>query len=143
MVSPLSALHVAQMRPRCASTMERLMASPSPSPSGLVLTKVSKIVATLAASTPTPRSHTVIATRPGSRGEVLTVTLRGGATVAIACSAFQQIEDDLLELDAVAAHGRQVVGQRQLDRGAAPHRIARDELDDLGDELVEVDRLVL
>ena len=63
-VAPRSALLVTHRRPPCAATIERQIASPSPSPSSLVVKKGSNTRSILSAGIPPPRSAIATCTPP-------------------------------------------------------------------------------
>src|SRR5438552_5053851 len=76
-VKPRSRLRVATMCPPCASTMERLMDNPMPSPSALLETKGSNMRSSPGPSTPAPVSVTVISMLPGFGSAVSMRSTRG------------------------------------------------------------------
>ena len=90
-------------RPPCASTIERLMWRPSPSPSRLVVKNGSKRRLAAACETPLPVSLTTSSTAAPSSAPVSMLSSRGApAAVGHGLEAVaHQVEDHLLELDRV------------------------------------------
>ncbi|MNR01013.1 hypothetical protein D3C85_1168050 [compost metagenome] len=86
--APPSGGESAQMRPPCASTMERQIDRPMPMPSALVVKNALNSRSASSGAMPLPASRTVTCTWRDSASAVLTQSLRGRPAPSIACTAF-------------------------------------------------------
>src|SRR5207245_11800340 len=106
-IEPYGAFGVAHIAPPCASTIERQIDNPMPLPPGFVVKNALNNSTRWSAAMPMPVSCTLISTSSSLSGQERIASSRGRSeTEAIAWTAFITVEDDLLELHAVAAHRR-------------------------------------
>src|SRR4029079_5145058 len=76
-----------QRRPPCASTIERLIASPSPVPLAFVITNGSNSASAISGEIPGPLSSTAMRTKPGPSGAAVTRTTRPSDRASSASTA--------------------------------------------------------
>ena len=139
-VTPRSAFASTAIVPRCACTIERQTASPSPRPSRRVVQNGSKTASRCSAAIPTPASRTATTTRPSSVRETDTrrpplvprarLHRRGGVQ--------DQVERDLLDLHLVR-HGPAVRSELGLDADPLPAELGGEQLEDLAQRRGDVD----
>src|SRR5262245_48682426 len=121
--------------------MVRLIDSPMPSPSRLVVWKGSKTQSRSSALTPVPRSRTATFTIPRRAHAHLALVPR---TVFHRIErVHEQIEHDLLQLDPVAQHRRHAGIDFDRDPAVTQEGVAVDEPDDVTDDAPQVERRVV
>ena len=113
--------------------IERLIANPMPSPSGFVVTKAVKIRSRSCGSMPTPASCTATRMASVSSGCDRMINSRGrSVTAAHGFHAVQhQIQEHLLQLNAIAQHGGEIGRQVGLQRHPVAAHLAVGQGDDL------------
>ena len=94
-------------------------------------------------SRPTPASRTVTRTRSPASRSVLISNCRGRS-----CDSHhrvrgvaEQVQDDLLELDAIAGDDREIIGELRLKNDAISLKVAQRQRDDLSRGVVQIERL--
>src|SRR6266566_4195074 len=91
----------------------------------------------LRGSTPTPASHThTIAVLPfGSDQQLPRAIVHVNHRVG---GVSEQVEDDLLELDAIADDGREILGELQLKSDPVSLKVTQRQRDDLPRDRVQI-----
>ena len=141
-VAPPPALFAADIVPPWRLMMERQSERPMPSPSGLLVTKGSKIASSFSSTIPTPLSWTSMSTFDSSSDFARTISRRGPSSAGLTHGTEgveHEVQDDLLELNAVTLDRADVGRQVKVDRDFVQIRVAvQDALDD-ADHMVHID----
>src|ERR1700733_10021559 len=119
--------------------MERQIANPMPIPLSFVVKKGSKILS--GSFRPAPESRTSTKTVSGlGRLEQMKRFLGRSTTGSIASIPLRkQIENQLLQLHAIARHRRQILAQIRLHSDAPSRNLAIQEVEHLADDLIQVE----